>query len=288
VKPSRAEKIASVITVAGLVCAIGAPATALYGHLHIADYVGTLCIWAFVASGVVTVVSSIVGTLLQLQRLALMREERERLLRDAAGPPDMWLADSTGAIMTLRWSIDYKTSVRLNMTYGVRNPNLWLPPLIVVSISAVVCFELFGILYAGIFAGGFLGVGIAAVLLSIFSLQLRLKRDFPSAASVHYVGLVVNQEGLHRISGHTMETCPWNKLETVREIDGFVFVVRNGAALIIPSTAFLSQKDARAFVETAVALKKKKAPPDYDWSGYVTAATPTPAADDGVWPPRIR
>jgi hypothetical protein len=121
-------------------------------------------------------------------------------------------------------------------------------------------------------------ISVATYLL-LMSLGLRA-HYLPGVDTIN-VGLVVNAEGMHYIAGQIVIDKPWSEMKSIKRKGGVIMMTHTDGRRIVPDYVFHSAEDSNAFVGLALALKKGKAAPDYDWSAY-KAEVPVV---EGVWPP---
>jgi len=123
-----------------------------------------------------------------------------------------------------------------------------------------------------------------AVLIGILSFGTKkaLRAQYSQTAVQNYA-LMLNADGLSLVAGNIVSVVPWKMIRRIVDIRDVMFIHAIPWQQTIPSYAFHSAGDAKAFVATAKALKRRKPVPVHDWSGY----TGIVATREGSWPPAI-
>jgi hypothetical protein len=189
------------------------------------------------------------------------------------------------SVLYVSWSIDYKSSVKLNCRWLLFHRNVWIGS----SVSALTVLGLSFLLYPSpplpiLVRLVAVLVGIAADLFARFSqVTSNLRKTFGPLTPIQSYGLVVNPDQIVFLVGDSRFNFPWKIIGRTWEATGIVLYQRNKEVGLIPDYAFRSRDDAKAFVATVNALKNGLPRPEYDWSAYV----PTENTSSGVWPPPV-
>ena len=278
-QPSLAEKIAAWAVFASILILIAG----LLAWKEALQPVSSIGFCAFIGGYFVLLAAILTRNLLSRKRIALVHESNARLVKESASLPDFTKLDTSLAIVSLLWTLDYKAYRKISLVYYTRNWKSVICPVFLGGFTLLICYLLLGIrnplgLSACFLAGAFLLVAMVQA-----NHVRALRRHFPKEAKVHSVALILDPAGMHYIAGSIVIDLPWDKLKSIRETGSIIVLLHSDGTRFIPSFAFHSPEDIKPFVQTALALKGGNAPPVHDWSSY-KAESPVV---EGVWPPAI-
>jgi len=200
------------------------------------------------------------------------------------GPLVISLCDTSRAVLTLLFTLDYKKHMRLNNIYNNYLSPMWLSIPIIATVLSPSSYFLFHMHDPRIMPCFVLAWLLLLLLLTYNGLARTIKQNYPRGFPEQNVALVLGDKGIHLIIGGMLIDLPWSAIKGIRELDELVILDRYGACNLIPMYAFQRPEDASAFVATVMALKKGQAAPPYDWSAYPAELPEI----EGVWPPSIK
>jgi len=280
---SRYEKIVAFVCLGGLLTCIAA---AIFIIWSIRNGLDTNLGPGIMAGGV-GYASMIAGGLifkkLSAKRLAAEKERKVKEFHEAIRLPDVSQTNTSNAILTLSWSIDLKTLIRLNTIYIFNLKAAWILMAITGVIMALIGGFAFGTANIAALALWFIGGAVMWALSKYNGIVKTITAYYPDKTAVRHTVFMIADDGLKEISGQTLKEFAWKDVKGTNEVKGTAIVNRGGELRMVPSHAFHSIEDARAFVETINAMKDGKPAPAHDWSGY-RAELP---GFEGVWPPAI-
>jgi hypothetical protein len=232
---------------------------------------------------------------LSRQRRQLIKYETDLMRIAAADRPNLADVSTGDAIVVLNWGIDADAHLRAN--YSMMRGRLGGPLLVIIlaCISAWLSGMYFIVLrhqpalnhiFSIYFTAG--SLGLLAVYLAFLAFLVNsatkklVRQQYAQTAQQNYA-LTLNPDGLNLIAGSIVSIVPWAMMRSITATEDVIFINTIPWQQIIPSYAFHSAGDAKAFAATAQALKRRKPVPAHDWSRYTNAIETT----GGVWPPPI-
>lgn len=295
--PSRLETILlTIIRIALLELALfvvylwldGIVGPALRLNLPLSGYISSVCLiseWIFFP---IFIVGMLGYAWLTRKRTTARKEIHIAMVKAAAySPPAMSSAFKPNSIISLAWTMDYKTNVQSYRKSLFSRPPIYvgcilmgmasdlnayaarfMPPLY--SLILLVALFIFGAVFWASF--------------SIWQAKGFLRKTYYFAGDTLSTGMIVDPDGIRAICGANEYSFPWTVISKIRETQGNIEFIGEGTRYCIPSFAFKSTGDASAFAATLQALKKGLTPPAHDWSAYV----PQVQTNEGVWPPAPR
>jgi len=235
------------------------------------------------ASQGVTVMAFAFFFLAAKKRLAGQREKFAQIVRDSALLPDFSRIDTSNAVVSLFWSVNYKSSFLLNLKYTMSSPRFWIGVSLLSILIIIPWVPEIGWDRPWLLAGVSLVAAAVMTAFYLFLIALTLKRHYIKGVHTMNVGLVVNNDGMHYLAGQTVLDLPWTELKSIKQLAGIIMMTHADGRRLIPDYGFHTQEDSKAFVALAIALKKGEAAPVHDWSNY----KPQVPIEEGVWPPPV-
>ncbi len=199
-----------------------------------------------------------------------------------AEQPAVLKAYGPTSLLALTWTVNYWQSTAQYVKIAYSKPRSWLSSSILGIWLAIVWVsnDALNLLPR---IGYFIFGTLISMLLSVVTIAMAQRKQFPQYAPLHHFGLIVGPDQLRRILGGKQLAHPWSTVDEIGLLMGSVHYRANGVPYLIPPHAFHQKEDARVFVSTLNALKAGLPPPPFDWSGYV----PQKPTVEGVWPPPI-
>jgi hypothetical protein len=234
------------------------------------------------------------------RRAAIRRYDLERI-QASAQLPDLSHVSTVDAVLILQWRIDFETHYKVHTSLLIGRARL-IPFVILGAVGAGIVsvnshlsqrhghhiqIPFLQILpYIGMMFGAII-VEVVVILAATRAAARRSMRKQYTDVPIQHYGLILNTDGLRVVSGNIVSEVPWKRVNFVQEFQDNVWLVSRvsqQALPIIPSSAFHSAGDGKAFAATVRALKRRKQRPAHNWSGY---GVNVPAVE-GVWPPAVR
>lgn len=209
------------------------------------------------------------------------RQRQATFLKGTEKHPEIESGESANAIVSLNWTYTMREYQRQYARCMVYDPHSWYWMLACggfTSICAAIAFgpDAMGAIILCFLAGACLGA--YSLSRSLFSaVESYGKRPGLWWSSI----LMIKENGIFGAMGDLKGIVSWSNIRSASYRGGAVVLIHSGRINVIPSFAFKSPGDARAFVDTITAMKDGKPPPAYDWSSYKAHV------GHGVWPPPI-
>ena len=281
--PGPAEKTASAVMYVGMVFLFAGLMTLAWssGPGNYAYYLASL--FCSVAGGATIYIGVALGSRSMKERVGLIKDYKKALALAAADMPDLSNLSTSGAIVTLRWSLNYDSHLTIMQAFKKSVWYLWrwiaLYPILLVAFCFLFIWTQFRqpMVYTS-----FLAIIVGTVIGMRTSIQ-QLRQRYLETPIQNFC-LVVDTDRLRLVTGTTVTELPWKQVQRIQNVKGTTYIHVSILFSMIPNFVFHSRRDAEAFFATVKSLKAGLPPPAYDWSGYVF----TEPNFDGVWPPPIR
>jgi len=291
--PGTVEKVATGLLIVGLLAFIASWLFFLWSPLLGYSLTGSEVFLLVGLAGLITLLGLVaVQVAAKNRRAAIHRDNLERIQASAELPVISGLS-TADAILVLRWRMDFDTHYKVHTSLLIGRARL-IPFVIMVWIAASIMMfsshvrvpfpQMLPIM--GIIVGA-LVVEIVFILAMVRAVARRIMRKQYSTVPTQHFGLILDTDGLRVVTGNIVSSVPWKRVNYVQEFQDNVWLVSRVSRQvlpIIPSSAFHSVGDGKAFAATVRALRRGKQRSAHNWSGY---GLDEPAAD-GVWPPAIR
>ena len=239
--------------------------------------------------------SALAVWILSRSRLEAIRLDNWERAKASAELPVVLGLSVEDSILILRWSLDSESHSRISLSQANRALMLAFGSALLLLTAGLLC-EAFVIgvhrgTMAGIrslsFSGFLVGLFIVYLLFVVVvvrtTLRKQLREQYSETAIQHFC-LVLDPDGMRLVTGKLVTTVPWIRIFQILEAHNSVFLSGWTWTQVIPSHAFRSAGDAKAFAATIRAMKRRKQHPAHNWSGYGLVEP----SIEGVWPPAIR
>lgn len=209
------------------------------------------------------------------------RAETAQMMEQSLYPPALSKYKRPDSVITLEWTIDYKTCLRCFVSVFLYTPSVLVSAALVGFFFAILLSSICHLTNWGVIAAVFLAGAGLTYLLRYNRICRVTKPLFQTSTVNQSMALIMDPDGFRELIGSIEKVYPWDMVMRVWLAKGNAAIIRDSAVRIVPHFAFHSREDAVAFAAQANALKKGMPLPAHDWSSY----SPQEPVNDGVWPP---